>query len=201
MAADEYYDAIGQVLSYVLSAEDFIHSQREIEEGVHFWILRDGTTLNFHVHPNDRYFVLTYQFLLTQAVSQAYEENNKLLTEHMEQYNVDETRISDEDLYRTVALHRIQDVGEEEAQKIETDIRALATHTDCRIGTKAEQHPEESETEIWNGVTVSGLLYPYESNFGPRDYEQTAQEVLSVGNQIDESIKKLGVMKEIGFEP
>jgi hypothetical protein len=62
-----------------------------------------------------------------------------------------------------------------------------------------EQSPEDPDTEVWNGVTVSGLLYPYESDFGPRDYEQTAQEVISVGNQIDETMKKMDVMEEIGF--
>lgn len=199
MAADEYFDAIGQVLSYVLSAEDFIHSQRHNDSGTQFWIKRDGTILDFYAQPNNRYFIIVYQFSLSQTISDAYERESNLLNEHMEQFDVDETKISDKNLYRNIALHRLQDVDDEEAQKVVTDIRALATHTNCRIGSLTQQHPEEPETDIWDGVTVSGLLYPYESNFSPRDYEQTAQEVISVGNQIDEAMKKLDVMKEIGF--
>lgn len=199
MAADEYYDGIGQVLSYVLSAEDFVHSQRQNDSGKQFWIERDGTILDFYAQPNNRYFILVYRFSLGQTIIDAYNDDNQILRGHMKQFDIDETRISDENLYREVALRRIQDIGEEEAQRVVTDVRALATHTDCRIGTLTEQSSQEPETEIWNGVTVSGLLYPYESDFGPRDYEQTAQEVISVGNQIDETMKKLDVMKEIGF--
>jgi hypothetical protein len=201
MAADEYFDAIGQVLSYVLSAEDFVHSQRYNDSGTQFWIKRDGTILDFYAQPNNRYFVIVYQFSLSQTISEAYEQDSQLLQEHMEQFEFDDTSISDENLYQNIALHRIRDVEDEEAQKVVTDIRALTTHTDCRIGSLTGQLPEEPETEVWDGVTVSGLLYPYESNFSPRDYEQTAQEVISVGNQIDEAMKKLNIMNEIGFSP
>lgn len=201
MAADEYFDAIGQVLSYVLSAEDFIHSQRHSASGTQFWIKRDGTILDFYAQPNNRYFVIAYQFSLSQTIAEAYEKDSQLFNEHKDEFEIDDIQMSDKNLYQNVALHRIQDVGEEEAQKVVTDIRALATHTDCRIGSLTEEHPQESETEIWDGVTVSGLLYPYESNFSPRDYEQTAQEVISVGNQIDETMKKLDVMKEAEFTP
>lgn len=201
MAADEYFDAIGQVLSYVLSAEDFINSQRPNDSGAQFWIEREGTILDFYAQPNNRYFILVYQFSLSQTIAEAYDQDSQVLNKHIEQFDIDEKQFSDENLFQKVALHRIQDVGEEEAQKVVTDIRALATHTDCRIGSLTEQHPEEPETEVWDGVTVSGLLYPYESDFSPRDYEQTAQEVISVGNQIDEAMKKLDVMEEIGFAP
>ena len=199
MAADEYYDSIGQVLAYVLSAEDFIYSQRQSDSGKHFLIERDGTLLDFYAQPNNRYFILMYQFSLSQKIIEAYNQDNQILQNHMERFEIDDAQVSDKNLDQEVALHRIQDVGEEEAQRVVTDIRALATHTDCRISTLTEQSPEDPETEVWNGVTVSGLLYPYESDFGPRDYEQTAQEVISVGNQIDETMKKMDVMEEIGF--
>jgi hypothetical protein len=123
---------------------------------------------------------------------------------HMEEFDIDgtdEEHIRDENLDQHVALRVIQDVDDEEAKNVETDIMGLATHTGCRIRNLYEQHPEEPETDIWNGVTVSGLLYPYESNFSPRDYEQTAQEVISVGNQIDEAMKKLDIMEDIEYEP
>jgi len=201
MAADEYYDAIGQVLSYVLSAEDSIHSQRRTNSGTQFWIERDGNILDLYAEPNNRYFIIVYRFSLSETIANQYEQNNQLLSEHMERFDIDETQVSDENLSQKVAIHRIQDVGEEEAQKVVTDIKALATHTDCRFSTINKQGPEDSETDIWDGVTVSGLLYPYESDFGPRDYEQIAQEVISVGNQIDEAMKKLDVMEEIEFTP
>lgn len=201
MAADEYFDAIGQVLSYVLSAEDFIHSQRNSSSGTQFWIERDGNILNFYAGPNNRYFVITYRFSLSQNIATAYEDNPELFNEHLQEFEIDDSQLSDENLYQNVALQRVENVGEEEAQKIMTDIRGLATHTDCRISSHDEPHPEESDTKIWDGVSVSGLLYPYESDFTPRDYEQTAQEVISVGNQVDETMKKLDVMREIEFTP
>jgi hypothetical protein len=201
MAADEYFDAIGQVLSYVLSAEDSIHSQRRNDSGTQFWIERDGAILDFYAEPNDRYFIIVYRFSLTEKIVEAYNQDNQLLNRHMDQSDIDKTKLSDENLNQSVALHRIQEVDEEEAERVVTDIRSLAIHSDCRISNLTKLHPQKTETEMWDGVMVSGLLYPYESNFSPHDYERTAQEVISVGNQVDESMKKLGVMDEIGFQP
>jgi hypothetical protein len=112
MAADEYYDGIGQVLSYVLSAEDFIYSQRQSDSGKHFLIERDGTLLDFYAQPNNRYFILMYQFSLTQKIIEAYNQDNQILQEHMERFEIEDTQVSDKYLDQEVALHRIQDVGE-----------------------------------------------------------------------------------------
>lgn len=202
MAADEYYDAIGEVLSYVLSAEDFIVRQGRYATGKHFVISRDNTHLDLFAEPNNRYFMLIYQFSLSQVIRNAYEEENQILRGHLEKYELDDSKIGDRNLNEVVAFERLKDVTEEEAERLITDIESLAIHSDCRIESLTKENPQESENteEIWDGVMVAGLLYPYEDNFSPRDYEQVAQEVISVGNQIDTTMEKLDVMQEVGFE-
>jgi hypothetical protein len=201
MAADEYYDAIGKVLSYVLSAEDFIIKQKKHNSGKHFLIDRDGTNLEFYAEADKRYFMLLYQFSLVNQIVRAYQDDSEILSKHVEEYNIDESDRRRENYYSIVAFERIKDLGEDEAESIVTDIRSFAVHSDCRIEASTTQSPRKDDTneEIWDGILIAGLLYPYENDFGPREYEQVAQEVISVGNQIDESMKKLDVMKEIGF--
>lgn len=197
MAADEYYDAIGTVLSYVLSAEDFIYGQTRTGSGICFNIIRDNTNLVLFASPNKRYFTLSYEFSLTKVLSQKYEDNNQLLRKHMEEYDIDDSAIRDENLNKIVAYRRISDVGEEQAQKVVTDIKALMVHSDCRLKRLEESDTQDNDKKIWDGVEAIGLLYPYEDDFKPRDYEIVAQEVISVGNQVDETMEKLDIMEEI----
>lgn len=197
MAADEYYDGIGTVLSYVLSAEDFIFGQTRMESGICFSIIRDNTNLVLFANPNKRYFTLRYEFSLTNVLSQKYKNNNQLLRKHMEEYDIDDSAIRDENLNNKVAYKRIDDVGEEQAQKVVTDIKALMVHSDCRLQRLEESDTDDNDKKVWDGVEVIGLLYPYEDDFKPRDYETVAQEVISVGNQVDETMEKLDIMEEI----
>ncbi|WP_254769251.1 hypothetical protein [Salinilacihabitans rarus] len=198
MAADEYYDAIGEVLSYVLSAEDFVVGQERAKNGTYFLINRDNTNLEFYAAPNERYFTLIRQHSLRRRVSQAYRENNQLLSKHMEEYEMDESTIRDENLHERVAAERIRDVSEEQAERVVNDVESFMIHSDCRIRNRTISDPESSgEDEIWDGVQIIGLLYPYEDNFSPRDYEQAAQEVISVGSQIEEAMNKMDVLQEI----
>ena len=200
MAADEYYDAIGEVLSYVLSAGDFIVGQRAHQTGKHFLISRDNNQLEFFAEPNDRYFMIISQFSMSQTIAAAYEEENQLLRGHLERYEIDDSNLRDEHLHEKVAYERISDVEEDEAESVVTDVQSVSIHSDCRIENITRTNPrDEDDEEIWDGVMVAGLLYPYEPDFSPRDYEQVAQEVISVGNQINKAMEKLDVMQEIGF--
>jgi hypothetical protein len=201
MAADEYFDAIGDVLSYVLSAEDKIVGQRSAESGKYFILNRDGTHLEFFAKPDNRYFTIMQQFSLTNILSDAYEEETQLARGHIEEYGIDESEFRDRYLYEKVAYERVKDVSEGEANKLITDIKSHLIHSGCRIESleKDDPDPREKEEEIWDGVYVIGLLYPYEDSFSPRDYEEVAQEVISVGNQVEKSMESLEVLNQIGF--
>jgi hypothetical protein len=199
MAANKYFDAIGQSLSYVLSAEDSIQGQIDDSSGIQFVIKRDGTLLDLYAVPNNRYFTLVYYFDIRRKIAEAYDKDGELFQKHQDEF--DYTDLSDEKLYTNMAILRTADIDREDTKKVESDIRGVASHTGCRFNSLKEKHPEKEGTEIWNGFAISGLLYPYEADYSPRHYEQTAQEVISVGKQIDQAMKKLDVMKEIGFEP
>lgn len=186
----------------MLSAEDFIYGQRRNKTGKQFIINRDQTSLEFFAKPNKRYFTIIYQFSLSHTLAQAYEEDNQILRGHLEMLDMDDSAIGDENLSSKVAYYRISEVGDEQANRILNDVASLVVHSDCRIRSLTQSNPSEGDgdgDEIWDGVQVIGLLYPYEDDFTPRDYEQVAQEVISVGNQIDEAMAKLDVMQEIDF--
>ena len=133
MAADEYYDAVGDVLSYVLSAEDFIIGQRKSRNGKRFLINRDGTVLDFYSTPSNRYFTITYEFSLSQTIVSAYEDESELLHGHLEQYEIDDSVLRDENLHKKVALKRVSDVDEEEAERILQNLTSVTIHSDCRV--------------------------------------------------------------------
>lgn len=201
MAANEFYDGVGEVLSYVLSAEDTIYRQVQITDGIYFQLVRDSTTLEFFANPSKRYFTLIYRFSITDTLAKAYGNNNQILRGHLERYDINDSTIRDDNLDDVVAYRRLGDVSEDDAEKVLNDVRSLSIHSGCRISSATTEHPtKEDSEELWDGVEVIGLLYPYEENFGPQQYEQVAQEVISVGNQIDEAMEKLEVLQEVDFE-
>lgn len=158
MAADEYYDAIGKVLSYILSAEDIIWRQRRNTDGERFIIYRDNTKLEFDAQPNSRYFTIIYQYSIREKLVQGYDDSADLLNEHKSRYDIEEDPLRDTPLFPLVAYNRISDIGKD-AESIVTDISAYSVHSDCRIRTINSQDPtEDSEMEAWDGVEAIGLL-------------------------------------------
>jgi hypothetical protein len=202
MAADQYFDAVGEVLSYVLSAEDFVVRQNSIDDGIYFVINRDGTNLEFYAESDKRYFTLIHRFSLTDRLIDTYGDDRKLLTDHIAEYEIDQNRIGDDKLHDIVAYERICDVDESRADKIAQNVSDYMIHSDCRLQNNYAFDPrdEDGDERRWNGVQVIGLLYPYEDGFGPKDYEQVAQEVISVGKQVDGEINKLEIMREASVE-
>lgn len=200
MAADEYYDAIGDVLSYVLSAEDYIVRQVQ-RRGFHgFEILRNNDLLTLRADPNSRYFTLRYESKISRRLIDAYKNDTQLLKAHIEKYDIDQHSTGDDNLNKVVAYHRIDDMEMDSEDRVRIDLSSFSAHSDCRIRTLSIFDPErenDEEHERWDGVQAIGLLYPYEESFSPRDYEQVAQETISVGNQLDESMEKLDIIQEI----
>lgn len=201
MAPNEYFDAIGEVLAYVLSAEDFIISQQDVDEGNYFTISRDNSVIRLFATTEKRYFTLIYRISLIDKYINQYKRENELLSTHIERYEIDES-IGDELLDEVTAFQRISDITSKEAARSEIDIKSHHVHSNCRIRSLTAQKPEhprdQASEKIWDGFRVIGLLYPYEEEFSPREYEIVAQEVISVGTQIEENvIKSLGLASEL----
>ena len=198
MASDEYFDAVGKVLSYVLSAEDFITGQENIESAKGFIIQRNNSVLRFIAPKDKRYFTIINKTKLTSNYIQTYKKNNDLFNQHMAEYDAE--TLHDENLEYLVACNRVSDIGNKKIEKALKNVMTFSIHSDCRIREIKSKFPEESDedVEFWNGIRSIGLLYPYEEDFKPRDYETVAQEVISVGTQIEDSlIKDLDLGTEI----
>lgn len=202
MGADDFYDAVGKVLSYILSAEDSIDGQRKWGNGQIFIVRRNNTDLTLYAKPNNRYFTITYHFSITSLLQSEYSGGTDAFNKHYEEVGIDDSRLGDEALDEVVAFEKLQEVDHQEARKILERLVATDIHTDCRIqdSYKSDPSDENSEKEVWDGVDVSGLLYPYEDTFGPRNYEEVAQEVISVGSQVDSEMSKLDIMEDISFD-
>jgi len=200
MAADNYYDSVGQVLAYVLSSSDKIKAQGARSEGLNFYIQRDGISLELFCPPNRRYFSLIYDHRISDFLKFKYEEETQILRGHIERYNIDENRLRDENLNDIVAYHRINDISNEDINDTFQNVQSFAIHSDCRIRDLKIRDPRENkDDEIWDGIQIQGLLYPFEDEFGPRGYERTAQEVISVAKQVEDSIKRLDILEEVGY--
>jgi|GEM_PF-3074372 len=200
MAPDDYFDAIGDVLAYVLSADDKIVGQHEVTYGKYFTIDRQGTELRFRATTQKRYFELGYRISLIDRFTTEYGRNEELYEEHLSEYDI-ENQLSEKESRYLTAFERVSDIDEEHANRAVTDVGAQIFHSDCRIRPlfhEDQNEPDNDDADIWDGIRAVGLLYPYESEFGPGDYENVAQQVISVGTQIEESlVKNLGLSEEL----
>lgn len=200
MAADKYYDSVGQVLAYVLSSSDMIRGQGARKEGLNFYIERDGIKLELYCPPNRRYFSLIYSHRISYFLEAKYEEEPQILRGHIKKYDIEENKIGDENLNQIVSFHRIGDVDNSEIKDMNTKIQSYTIHSDCRIRPLQMQDPRQnSDREEWDGIQIIGLLYPFEDDFSPIKYERTAQEVISVAKQAEDSIKALDVLDQVGY--
>jgi len=199
MAADEYYDTIGQVLGCVLGAGDRIYAQRDSDTGFKFTLNRDEVYIDLLAEPYRRFFRLQYEYRLSNELIAAYNEENQLLRGHIERYDIEEATIGDENLHKAVAYNRIDDIEFEEAKESVKEAYSYVTHTDCRIQNLTLTAVESDSDPIWDGVQVVRLLYPYEDDFGPRRYERAAQDTISVGKDIREKMSRaLDAIQEVG---
>ena len=200
MAADEYYDSVGQVLAYVLSSSDKIRGQGARKEGLNFYIERDGIKLELYCPPNRRYFSLNYSYRISHFLEAKYEEEAQILRGHIKKYDIEENKIGDENLNQIVSFCRIKDIDNSEIEDMNTKIQSYTIHSDCRIVPLQMQDPRQSnDGEEWDGIQIMGLLYPFEDDFSPIKYERTAQEVISVAKQAEDSIKALDVLDQVGY--
>ncbi|MXR52051.1 hypothetical protein GRX03_10625 [Halovenus sp. WSH3] len=199
MAADEYYDAVGEVLAYALGAGDSIYAQRKSESGLKFTLHRGDEYIDLLAEPYTRHFRIQYEYRLSNELIAAYKRENQLLRGHIERYEIDETTIGDEDLHKKVAYERIDDIGIEEARKSLEEADSYITHTDCRIQNLSLENKNSEDGPIWDGVQIVRLLYPYEADFGPRRYERAAQDTISVGKDVREKMSRaLDAIQEVG---
>lgn len=203
MAADEYYDSVGQVLAYVLSSTDRIERQGLRRNGLNFYIKRDGFSLELYCPPDRRYFSLIYDHRISNMLKAMYKNDSQVLNGHMERYDIEDDMLRNENLDDIVSYHRIRDISDDEVNKLYQNIRDYSIHSDCRIRDIKMRDPrkedDDDKNEEWDGLQIIGLLYPYEEEFNPRRYERAAQEVISVAEQVGDQIKRLDVLEEVGY--
>jgi hypothetical protein len=199
MSANEYYDAIGEVLAYALSAGDFIYGQNEREKGIEFKIFRGSRDVGLVAEPNSRFFRVEYEYRLSNQLYEAYENDMDLLRGAIERYDIDENEIGDTELSYEAAYRRIEDIDQEEAERIVERVVSYVTSTDCRWELLTLNRESTEADPIWDGIQVVRLLYPYEEGFGPRDYERAVQDAISVGKEIQNNMsRRMDAIQEIG---
>jgi len=199
MSANEYYDAIGEVIAYALSADDFVYTQTERDSGIGFAIYRGNRLVNLVAEPNSRFFRVEYEYRLSKQLYDAYENDVDLLRGAIERYDIDENEIGDTDLSYEAAYRRIEDIDKNEAEQIVERVVSYVTSTDCRWELLTLNRESTDTDPIWDGIQVVRLLYPYEESFGPRDYERAVQDAISVGKEIQSNMsRRMDAIQEIG---
>jgi predicted RNA-binding protein len=165
-----------------------------------FYIERDGIKLELYCPPNRRYFSLNYSYRVSYLLEAKYEEEAQILRGRIKKYDIEENKIGDENLNQIVSFHEIKDIDNSEIEDMNTKIQSYIIHSDCRIIPLQMEDPrQDSDGEEWDGIQIKGLLYPFEDDFSPINYERTAQEVISVAKQAEDSIKALDVLEQAGY--
>lgn len=199
MRPNNYYDAIGEVLAYALSAGDFIYGQQETDSGIKIRILRGNRFVDLVANPNERFFRFEYEYRLSRQLYEAYEEDLDLLSGAMERYDIDEGEVRDTELSYEAAYRRIEDIDQEEAESIVDRVISYVTSTDCRWELLSLNRESTDADPIWDGIQVVRFLYPYEEGFGPREYERAVQDAISVGKEIQSNMsRRMEAIQEIG---
>lgn len=199
MAANDYYDAIGDVLSYALSAGDFVFGQQERDNGIEFRIIGGSYDVDIVAEPNERLFRVEYEYRLSNQLYNAYEDDVDLLRGAIERYDIDENQVGDSDLSYEAAYQRIEDIDQEEKEEIVERVVSYVTSSECRWELLTLNRESDDKDPIWDGIQVVRLLYPYEDGFGPRDYELGIQDAISVGKEIQSNMsRRMEAIQEIG---
>lgn len=209
MAADKYYDAVGEVLSYVLSAGDIIKGHNQTNKDSDWSeerlvIRRDGVDLELRAPTDQRYFKIIHSFRISQLLNSTYDSpSTDLLQTHMEEYDVDDQLMRDDSLEEIVIYRRLEDVDTDQAGDLFSGLDAEQLHSECRLRNEWFSAPDQVDEEVtyWDGIRVVGMLYPYEDNFGPRSYERVAQNVISMTGFVESEITDLDVVEETDYEP
>lgn len=209
MAADKYYDAVGETLSFVLSAGDIIKGHNQTNKDSDWSeerlvISRNGVDLELRAPTDQRYFKIIHSFRFSQLIKSTYDSTTSdLLQTHMEDYDVDDELMRDDSLEEIVIYRRLGDVDTNQAEDLFSGLDAERIHSECRLRNEWFSAPDDVDEEVtyWDGIRVVGMLYPYEDNFGPRSYERVAQNVISMTGFVESEIVDLDVVDETGYEP
>ena len=206
MSATDFYDAIGQVLSYVISADDRIlkekpANQRKVSGRVEIEILREGRVIDLAASPNERRFKLEYEYRVTRQLVNAYERDHKLLEGALERAELkNDHEYSDKQLADALAFNRVSEIEDETKNNIFEEVSTFASATNCKCQSLTRTNTEEDET-IWDGIQVVRPIYPYENEFGPQNYENAIQDAINTGRNIQyKMIEGLPVLEEIDAE-
>lgn len=177
----EVFDALGQVASYALSVDDSIRgdykfpTQGGMTHGLAFE--RDNHQYDIRAPASKRYFSVDYRLRLTEEFKDYLRSNpdevNSILQDH-------QTRLEDspqEDRVQAAAKFHVSSIPDEDVQAVTEQIRHRMTQVNCQH----EWLSAGDENQIWDGIRVTRRIYPYESDFSVRDFDQAVIDTIGVG--------------------
>lgn len=178
----ELYDTLGEISGYAMELGDSIRNTQLTIGNVEAYgleIERNGNVIFIYGVESERIFSVEYSFRISNHLPVSDEEVQKHADE-LGGMNVDRN-----ELRATIRKQKLKKVDEDEregafesakreAERIETEIQWL-THDD-------------EEIDPWDGFVVQTQLYPYTSDFGIRDYNETTKQVVSDGVLIASTI-------------
>jgi hypothetical protein len=187
----DFYDTLGTITGYGIELGDQVQTVHYGESARHtagLEISRNGNRVSIYGNAFERSLTVEYRFRISTHLSVTAEE----LEEHANQINTGapdrqqiKTNIRHKKL-RQIAdedISRARDEAEEEIQDVKPSINWL---------TFSEEDPE-----LWDGFAAVAQLYPYESDFGMKEYNTSVKRVIREGVPVAQAIyRELEVLGE-----
>jgi hypothetical protein len=186
----EFYDTLGEISGYAMELGDSIrNTQLPIDNAlVHgLEIDRNGNVILIYGTESDRTFRVDYRFRITNHLPVSDEE----VQEHGDVLG--EIDVDLNQLRATIRKQKLERIDESEREDAFASAKAEAEQIETGIQWLTY---DDEGSDLWDGFVIQTRLYPYCSDFGIKQYNETMKQVVGDGvpiaSTIFESLDVLG---------
>ena len=178
----EFYDTLGEISGYAMELGDSIRdTQLTIGDAlVHgLEIERNGNVILIYGTESDRTFRVDYRFRISNHLPVSDEE----VQEHADGLGGIDVDLNQ--LRATIRKQKLERIDESEREDAFASARTEAEQ--IKTGIQWLTYDDEG-SDLWDGFVIQTRLYPYSSDFGIKQYNETMKQVLGDGVPIASAI-------------
>lgn len=185
----ETFDKLGEVSGYALELGDSVKSIQltlSNEPAYGFQIERNRSLVYVYGVRGERTFTVEYQFRISNQLPVTEDE--------MRRYADDSTAVDleQEQLENAIKKQKLEKIEEE---AVEDAVESALSET-AQTKTAAEPLYFNNGSDLLDGFIMKSRLYPFSSNFGIKDYNDTVRQIISDGvpaaREVYNSLDELG---------
>lgn len=178
----EFYDTLGEISGYAIELGDSLQDIQlawRSKTAYGFRIERNGNPILIYGAEGERTFPVEYNF----RISSHLPVSEKEIQQHTDELG--EVNVDIKQLWTTIRKQKLKNIDQEAIKKTHESAKSEAE----QIKTEIQWLPHsDEESDLWDGFAVSTRLYPYTSDFGIQQYNQTVKQVISDGISVASTI-------------